>query len=885
MFRGANISGFGTFQEINSTRGQLNLSIHEEQGNLIVFVSEARDLPVPHSQRSSQLNTYCKLYLLPDAGKKSKSKSGVIRGTRNPNFRQNFSFQLSTEDRKKRLHISVWQREMRHHQIGCMSFLVEEVSLSQNGELSGWFFLMEPGYGDERNFPVDANPRHLSVSQVPKGIRKSISTEFPRPGSANEKMHTRTVILKKGHKTGFGLTLSGQSPPVISDVSKNSPAAQEGLKKGDFILKVQETDTSKSTANHIMTVLRACQQVKLMVQRLETSEVSKSQALSARLPQHRPGSGAYTQTPFGYSPVPPVSKKKSKKMSDKDLTISRLPEVNTSLLASHKPFFATSQLETQMRNPIELDRQEAVRAVIRLQRETVDFCRRAHEAYFDPLKTAHLTGYEHDQLFQSVRDFLKISEGIQSNIDVKGRDYLTKEKSPVVYLNVVGAIFTYDLEAMMKFYKRYNETMDRSLEDVKRRREDTRFREFLDASEKSSGLSIEQFIKFPGSYKTELLSKLREVVMNTPPKHVDFKTLHDVMYHLDKLEKTQEEERNLEMKSLESLREIKNKLIFDRNVEEFDLCEESERRYVAELELETVGKRRESVTMVLLTDMILICAREGLSLRLKSTPVLLKHVMVHDVNCVDERDFQLTIVDSETLQFRTTDVKAKEKAKKLISERAHGANTLRSRVQTKKSLTNPGGVDGDPWDIWKGETQLTAASGREISEVKFKSNLLPKDKLRPKLRKANPPPKPVESLEELMELHPVTGEEVERWREGLDTLLAEPLGVFYLRKFMQKEFSDENLRFYIECRQYYLLPEGELIARAEQIYDRYIKTGALNLVNLDEQVLTELNRDMRIPGRNVFVNAQAIVYNLIKADIYRRFIKSEICDVILPSEI
>ena len=517
----------------------------------------------------------------------------------------------------------------------------------------------------------------------------------------------------------------------------------------------------------------------------------------------------------------------------------------------------------------------------------MDFCRRAHSAYFDPLKSAHLTGYEHDQLFLPVRDFLRISEAIQSNIEIKGRDYLTKERSPVVYLNVVGAIFTYDLEAMMKFYKRYNETMDKSLEDVSRRRQDSNFKKFLDASEVSSGLSIEEFIRFPGSYKKDLLSKLKEVVMNTPPKHVDFKTLHEVMYHLDELEKTQEEEKNLEMKNLETLKEIKNKLTFDKKVEEFDLCDEPERRYVAELEVETVGKRRDNVTMVLLSDIILICARDGTSLVLKSPPIPLRHVMVHDVNCVDERDFQLTIVDKETLQFRTTDVKAKDKAKKLISDRAQGTATLRSRVQSKRSFTSPGSPEGDPWDIWEGNRKISIPTGRDISEVKFKSNLLPKEKLRAKPKKASPVPDPIESreLQELMELHPVTGEEMERWREGLDSLLADPLGVFYLKKFMQKEFSDENLRFYIECRDYYILPEGELIARAEQIYDRYIKTGALNLVNLDEHVLNELNKNMRIPNRDVFLRAQGIVYDLIKADIYIRFIKSEICNTVLPSEI
>ncbi|KAI6646742.1 hypothetical protein LOD99_12862 [Oopsacas minuta] len=883
MFRGANISGFGTFQEINSTRGQLNLSIHEEQGDLIVFVSEARDLPVMPGKRSSQLNTYVKLYLIPDPSKKSKCKSDVVTGTRNPNFRRSFLFQLSETDRKKRLHVSIWQREMKRTQIGCMSFLVEEISLSTNGEVSGWFYLMDPGYGDERNFPVDANPRHSSVSQVPKGIRKSISTEFTRPGSAGERLHTRTVILK-AKKGGFGLTLTGSSPPVISEVSKNSPASLEGLQKGDFILKVQETDTSKSTANHITTVLKACrQQVKLMVQRSEEAEVSKSQAAALHFPT--PGK----LSPSSYSSPPKVSKKKGKKMTDKELMMSRLPEVSTANLPRPKPFFATSQLETQMRNPIELDRQEAVRAVILLQRESVDFCRRAHAAYFEPLKSAHLTQYEHDQLFLPVADFLRISEAIQSNIDIKGRDYLTstREGSPVVYLNVVGAIFTYDLEAMVKFFKLYNETKEKSLEDVARRREDEEFRNFLEQSHKKSGITIEEFFNFPGTYKSDLISKLREVVMNTPPKHVDFKTLHEVMYNLERLEQEQREEKDLDKKRIENLRELRDKISFNYNVEKFDICQDAQRRYIAEIELETVGKKREGIIMVLLSDMILICVNDPPYLCVKSNPIFLSQVMVHDVNCVDERDFQLTIVDDETLQYRAGNEKAKEKAKKMISERAGGATTLRSRVQAKRSFTTPGSPK-EGGDIWEGGRKISTPNRRDGSALTFKSNLLPKekDKYKKKPKRLEPlkEPVPQRNLQELMEQHPITGEAMEKWKEGLDSLLLDPLGVFYLKKYMQREFSEENLCFYIECREYFYLPESELIAKAEHIYDKYIKAGALTQINLDEQVLTELNRNMRMPKRDVFVRAQGNVFNLIKTDTYVRFIKSPIFDI-LPSEI
>ena len=852
MFRGANISGFGTFQEINSTRGQLNLSIHEEQSNLIVFVSEARDLPVKPGMRSTQLNTYVKLYLMPDPGKKSKCKSELVKGTRNPNFRRSFTFQLSDADRDKRLYVSVWQQEMKRSQIGCMSFLVQEITLSESGEVAGWFFLMEPGYGDERNFPVDANPRHSSVSQVPKGVRKSSSAEFSRPGSAAERLHTRTVILKKLNRGGFGLTLSGHSPPMISDVSNKSPAAMEGLRKGDFILKVQETDTSKSTANHITTVLKACQQVKLVVQRAEGGEVSRSQAAAMYY------SPPEKRTPF-YNSSPQREKKEKK-----------IPEKEGILLDTPRP-------EPQIR-PMELDRQEAVRAVIRLQRETVEFCQRGHGAYYEPLKSAHLTLFEHEHIFLPVKEFKRLAEAIQSNIDIKGRDYLTNERSPVVYLDVVGAIFTYDLGPMVKFFKQYNETKDKSLEEIANKRKERGFKKFLEDSHKKSGMSIEDFFNFPATYKTDLLTRLRDVFTHTPHEHKDYTTLRGVIDSLDRLEQEQREEKELDKKSIENLRELRDRISFDYRVEKFDVCLNKERRYVAEIEVVMIGKKKETVILILLSDMILIGVHEPPYMCVKSNPIYLRDVMVHDVNCVDVRDFQLSIVDGETLQFRTTDQKEKERVKKLISERAQGTSTLRNRVQAKRSFAVSSSPRGG--DIWEGDRKISNPDGRDGTALKFKSNLLPKekDKYKKKFKKTEPPQESASplDLQDLMTSHPVKDEQLEKWREGLDCLLGDPIGVLYLKNYMQREFSEENLCFYLECRDYLHLPEAQLIARAEHIYNRFIKAGALTQVNLDDLVLTELNKNMKIPKRNIFVRAQLNVFNLIKTDTYLRFVKSEI---------
>ncbi|XP_068132362.1 regulator of G-protein signaling 12 isoform X2 [Hyperolius riggenbachi] len=88
------------------------------------------------------------------------------------------------------------------------------------------------------------------------------------PTKSRIKMHTslrlRSVEVARG-RSGYGFTLSGQSPCVISSVIKDSPAEFVGLKPGDQICAVNEINVKKATHEDVVKLIGKCSGVLHMV--------------------------------------------------------------------------------------------------------------------------------------------------------------------------------------------------------------------------------------------------------------------------------------------------------------------------------------------------------------------------------------------------------------------------------------------------------------------------------------------------------------------------------------------------------------------------------------------------------------------------------------------
>lgn len=67
----------------------------------------------------------------------------------------------------------------------------------------------------------------------------------------------RTVEVKRG-PNGFGFTISGQQPCILSCIVNNSPADFAGLRAGDFLISVNGVSVSKITHDAIVNLIGNC---------------------------------------------------------------------------------------------------------------------------------------------------------------------------------------------------------------------------------------------------------------------------------------------------------------------------------------------------------------------------------------------------------------------------------------------------------------------------------------------------------------------------------------------------------------------------------------------------------------------------------------------------
>ncbi|KAJ8001517.1 hypothetical protein DPEC_G00170310 [Dallia pectoralis] len=111
----------------------------------------------------------------------------------------------------------------------------------------------------------------------------------------------------------------------------------------------------------------------------------------------------------------------------------------------------------------------------------------------------------------------------------------------------------------------------------------------------------------------------------------------------------------------------------------------------------------------------------------------------------------------------------------------------------------------------------------------------------------------------------------------LESLLCSKIGQRAFRGFLQSEFSEENLEFWLSCEEYKTTPAGLQGVKAQTIYTRFIHPGAPQEVNLDAETREAVLRALEEPNSDLFHKAQQHAYNLMAKDSYRRFLRSPHC--------
>lgn len=127
---------------------------------------------------------------------------------------------------------------------------------------------------------------------------------------------------------------------------------------------------------------------------------------------------------------------------------------------------------------------------------------------------------------------------------------------------------------------------------------------------------------------------------------------------------------------------------------------------------------------------------------------------------------------------------------------------------------------------------------------------------------------------------------VGRWLVGFEGLLHDPLGLLVFAEFLKKEFSQENIFFWVVCEQYRkMLNCDERKMAAQDIYQKHLAPGAPEPVNVDGRAQQEVREGLEEAAPDLFVTAQKQILSLMKFDCYQRFLKSDLLKQCMMREV
>nr|XP_020451726.1 regulator of G-protein signaling 12 isoform X2 [Monopterus albus] len=117
---------------------------------------------------------------------------------------------------------------------------------------------------DKRKFPGTMF-RQCSDASSKKRVGSGLNLPQPPPLSSSiQQGRIRAVEVARG-RTGYGFTLTGQSPCVLSCILKGSPADYVGLRSGDYILSVNDINVSKASHEDVVKLVGRCSGVLKLV--------------------------------------------------------------------------------------------------------------------------------------------------------------------------------------------------------------------------------------------------------------------------------------------------------------------------------------------------------------------------------------------------------------------------------------------------------------------------------------------------------------------------------------------------------------------------------------------------------------------------------------------
>ncbi|XP_049952575.1 regulator of G-protein signaling 11 [Schistocerca serialis cubense] len=121
-----------------------------------------------------------------------------------------------------------------------------------------------------------------------------------------------------------------------------------------------------------------------------------------------------------------------------------------------------------------------------------------------------------------------------------------------------------------------------------------------------------------------------------------------------------------------------------------------------------------------------------------------------------------------------------------------------------------------------------------------------------------------------------TEKRVKRWALSMEELVSDPTGLQEFTNYLRKEYSHENIRFWMAVNDLRRSAQSQIHRKVKEIFDEFLAPGAPCEINIDGKTMEKVHQELRTPTRFTFDSAAEHVYTLLlKKDCYPRFVRSE----------
>ncbi|PRD27247.1 UNVERIFIED_CONTAM: loco [Trichonephila clavipes] len=123
------------------------------------------------------------------------------------------------------------------------------------------------------------------------------------------------------------------------------------------------------------------------------------------------------------------------------------------------------------------------------------------------------------------------------------------------------------------------------------------------------------------------------------------------------------------------------------------------------------------------------------------------------------------------------------------------------------------------------------------------------------------------------------------WSISFENVLEDPIGLKTFTEFLKREFSAENIMFWVACKQYSTLNDKSQMAKlAKDIYDLHLRPGASEAVNINSHSRQFVLLNLQNPPPDLFAQSEKEIFTLMKFDCYQRFLKSDLYSECMSAE-